>query len=133
MPENRSAYEVACELAAALATSRPDLLAGFLPILEKLKPCRHGPDFASVRWQGKPYQFSTLQSAAVRILWEAWENGTPDVRQETILTEIGSDANKLSDVFRDNPAWGSMIVPGGFRGTFRLAEAPPDDNATERE
>ena len=84
---------------------------------------RHGPDFASVLWYDDAYySFTPGQSAVVKMLWEAWENGTCDVRQAFLLTEAGLDSDKLQFVFRGHPAWNTLIKPGHVKGTFRLAE-----------
>ena len=85
-------------------------------------PARHSPDFRSVHWFGVSYSFTALQGAMVRILWEAWEDGTPDVGQERLLEEAGSEANRIRDLFRGHPAWGALIGPGESRGAFRLLE-----------
>ncbi|WLD12823.1 hypothetical protein [Planctellipticum variicoloris] len=84
----------------------------------------HSPDFASVNWFGTPYKFTPTQSACVRVLWEAWENRTPDVGQDTILVEAGSNNNRLYAVFRGNRAWGVMIITSS-KGRYRLNAEPP--------
>lgn len=91
-------------------------------------------------WFGDKYRFAKGQQAqTVRVLWEAWEEGTPTLGQETIGERVGSDALffSLSHVFRirrtkevkgkkkkvhiRHPAWGTMIVSAG-KGIYRLAE-----------
>jgi hypothetical protein len=98
-------------------------------------PARHSPDFRSVHWYGTAYSFTKQQAACVKILWEAWENHTPDVGQDTILEEIDGAGNRLADLFRErdagssqlrsHPAWGPMICPGGTKGTYRLCHPAP--------
>lgn len=83
--------------------------------------CSHSPDFRSANWFGQDYSFSGPQAAAVRLLWQAWEDGAPDVGQETLLEAAGTNGSRLRDVFKDHPAWGSLIVTVS-RGTYRLAE-----------
>ncbi len=51
---------------------------------------------------------------------EAWEHGTPDLDQQTILNEADADSRRLVDVFRDHPAWNTMIKPGVTKGAYRL-------------
>lgn len=80
----------------------------------------HSPDFRSVVWFGREFQFTATQAACVEILWGAWEKGSPDVGQERILEDVGSRALRLLDVFRRSAAWGTMIVRGATRGTYRL-------------
>lgn len=90
-------------------------------LMVALRPCRHGPDFASVLWYGVRYTFTAAQARAVAVLWEAWRNGTPDVRQETLLEAAGC-CGRMRSLFQDSPAWGTMIVAGESKGLFRLAE-----------
>src|SRR5262249_51851747 len=82
----------------------------------------HSDDFRSARWYGTEYVFSPTQAACVRVLWEAWERGSPVVGQETVLDGAGSVGNRLRDVFEKgkHPAWGVMIV-SPRKGAFRLA------------
>lgn len=85
---------------------------------------RHSDDFRSVHWHGIDYSFTATQAACVRVLWEAMENGTPEVGKDTILEKAGSETSRLDDIFRNSPAWGTMIVSGSRRGTKRLADPP---------
>jgi hypothetical protein len=83
---------------------------------------RHSADFRSVHWFGADYTFTPTQAAVIRQLWEAWEDGTPGLGQETLLEGAGSTGDRLRDVFRGSPAWGTLVVPLG-KGLFSLA--PP--------
>jgi hypothetical protein len=82
---------------------------------------RHSADFRSVHWFGADYTFTPTQAAVVRQLWEAWEDGTPGVGQETLLAGAGSEGSRLRDLFRGHAAMGSMIVALG-KGLFALAD-----------
>ena len=89
---------------------------------------RHSPDFRSVYWFGTTYgPFTPLQAAVVRILWEAWENQTPDVSSDYLLERAGSDTENrsLSMLFtgskQGRKAWGTLIAASG-KGIYRLAE-----------
>lgn len=92
----------------------------------------HSQDYRSVNWFGEKYQFSPTQAACVHCLWEAWEEGTPAVGQETILQNAGSESKRLVELFkggsskkgrsRMHAAWGTMIVPGEKKGLFQLKE-----------
>lgn len=84
----------------------------------------HSDDFRSVNWFGKLHEFTALQAACVKFLWEAWSNGTPVIGNSTILEAVESNAERLGLVFRDHPAWGTMIVEGSTKGTHRLVEPP---------
>jgi hypothetical protein len=99
--------------------------AGTASAQQPLPPARHSLDFCSVHWYGTDYTFSLSQASIVKILWEAWDNGTPAVHQQTLLDRVGSsmaDNSKprLRDLFRDHPAWTTMIRPGSAKGTFCL-------------
>jgi hypothetical protein len=87
---------------------------------------RHSIDFRSVHWFGADHTFSATQAACVQVLWEAWENGTPEVGQATILEhpEVEAESKRLVDVFKGHPAWGTMIVKGRTAGAYRLAGPP---------
>ena len=80
----------------------------------------HSPDFASVIWYGNQHTFTPTQAACVKILWEAWESGTPEVDQAYILTSAGSECQRLRDLFRKSTAWGTMIRKGKMKSSFRL-------------
>ena len=89
-------------------------------LLARVTPCRHSVDFASVSWNGAYYTFTAAQARVVALLWREWENGTPEVRQETLLEASGSAAKRLARVFQGHDAFGAMIVQGSQRGLFRL-------------
>lgn len=87
----------------------------------------YSPDFRSVNWFGTPYTFSANQSKVVAMLIRCFESGAPEVGSETLLHEIDHAAppSRMDLVFRDSPAWKTMIVKGSSKGTYRLAH--PDD------
>lgn len=135
--------KLARELLSRIALEEPDLLPAASRILRVMQPCRHGIDFASVVWFGASYAFTGNQAAVVKLLWRAWENGTPCVRDETLTSAADRDETltaaadrddgaRLGDLFRGHPAWGTMIVPGQMKGTHRLAE-PQTDHSLDTE
>ncbi|MEK6675972.1 MAG: hypothetical protein AABZ47_10005 [Planctomycetota bacterium] len=88
------------------------------------KPTGHSKGFRSVRWNGTNYSFTATQAAIVKQLWEPWENGTPDEPGDTLLaTAEVADSQRIRDVFKNHPAWTTMIVQGETKGTYRLS--PP--------
>jgi hypothetical protein len=99
------------------------------PPLEPLtKPAAfHSPDYSTVCWNGISYVFSPQQAACVRALWEAWENGVPEVSVRQLLRAAGSFCPRIRDIFEKGThrAWGAMIIRGRKR-TYRLA-----DNGTD--
>jgi len=83
----------------------------------------HGLDFRDVKWHETKYVFSPKQAACVRILWEAWERGNPWVADGTVLQKAGvGDRQRLRDVFKNHPAWGTMIVQGPQQDLHGLQE-----------
>lgn len=120
--DTSQAMLLARQLLASLAAIDVSLCAHLTPILSRLEPCRHSCDFSTVVWYGTTYQFNATQAAVVALLWEQWKNGTPTVRQERLIDAAGTSPSRLSFVFREHPAWGTLIIPGPVKGTFRLAE-----------
>jgi hypothetical protein len=88
----------------------------------KTRKTRHSLDFRSVSWFGTDYTFTPNQAAAVKILWENWENGTPEVGGDTLATEVESESKRARDIFKNHLAFGSMIQKGKTKGTYRLVE-----------
>lgn len=87
---------------------------------------RHHESFSSVRWNGVSYKFSPMQARAVAVLTRTFHNNTPGVLQTHIFEEIesNSDKQRLRDLFKSHPAWGTMIVKVRDRkGMYQLA--PP--------
>lgn len=87
---------------------------------------RASPDFRSIHWDGHPYKFTELQAAVVKVLWEAWESGLPELAQETLRTAAHVDTDRLSELFRKNIAWGKVIFEGSTQGTLRLGHKSED-------
>jgi hypothetical protein len=124
--------QLADDLARALGAYFAEMFAVNLEalLLELIEPPpdqpgkrSHSPDFRAVSWDGRTYQLTPMQAAVVRMLWEAWGAGAPDVGQRTLLVAADSCADRLRDVFRHCQAWGTLVVPGGSKGTYRLARA----------
>jgi hypothetical protein len=96
-----------------------------IAMADKNAPNGHSEDFRSCRWQGVRYSFSPKQSLVVAKLWESYEDGIPDVSQAVLLEAAESDGNRLRSLFTNgadkHPAWGSMIVAGSGKGTYRLS------------
>ncbi len=84
---------------------------------------KYSKDFRSVHWFGTDYSFTPIQAACIKVLWDAWAQGTLELGQQTILEEADADGNRLSDVFRASPAWKTMIVKGTTKGSYRLNDS----------
>jgi hypothetical protein len=80
----------------------------------------HGEDFRMIARGEVAWHFSPAQAAVCRALWEAHVNNTPSVGQDTLLEAAGCEGGRLRDLFKRNPAWGVLIVPGSTKGTFQL-------------
>ena len=98
--------------------------AGVIATLKE-RGARHSEDYHSVRWSGETYTFTHQQAAIVALLWQAWENGTPDLGQDYLLENSRSAAGRVRDIFKQregqHPAWGTMIVESPKRkGVYRL-------------
>ena len=92
----------------------------------------HSPDYRSVRWNGKNYFFTSYKAACVKILWENWEKGTPDVGDTTVLETAGCESSRVLDVFKNHPNWTEMIVQGETKGTHRLSEPIKTEDSTQK-
>ena len=81
-----------------------------------------GPDYRSVVFHGETIPLSPMQAAAVRILNEAFERGTPEVGADYVLERIESRSLRLRDVFKGagSRAWGRLIIYGQGKGTVRI-------------
>jgi hypothetical protein len=82
----------------------------------------HTPDFRSVRWFSATYHFTGNQAKIVEVLWDAWKNGASDVSGAYLLTAADAQTKRLDHVFANggHPAWGTMIVAGKTKATYRL-------------
>ncbi len=90
---------------------------------------RHSPDFRCVYFNGDTYTLSPRQAAVIEALTEGAERQLPDLSAEYLLDRAGSEAHRLVDLFRHQPAWGRLLKPGERRGTYRLAVRPyPSSN-----
>jgi hypothetical protein len=81
---------------------------------------RHSPDFRSVNLDSQEYSLTGRQAQAVEFLYEMHKNRTPEVSQSLILERLESKYADLRYVFKNNSAWGTLVVPGRTKGTFRL-------------
>ena len=87
----------------------------------------HSDDFRSVLWFGQRYTFSAKQAACVKVLWEHWVNKTPEVGGDYLLEAAEAAAVRMSLIFRDHPAWNTMIVAvPKMKNLYRLN--PPFDS-----
>ncbi len=136
---NRPVDEVASRASHESPTKTADLARSpsrANPATEFAKPVKkepheavianHSPDFRSVNWEGMVFSFTPGQAAVVKVLFNAWQIGAPDVGDSTLLDAVDREAppDRLDTFFREHPAWDTMIVKGGTRGSRRLAGRP---------
>ena len=96
----------------------------------------HGPDWRCVRWGNDPatgepltFTFTPTQAAIIRVLWDAYAQGTPDVGALCLLERADSAgvnsrraSSFLAGLFVRHAAWKRLIIKGAMVGTYRLAE-----------
>jgi hypothetical protein len=84
----------------------------------------HGEDFTWVRCSITPglFTFTASQACAVELLWSDWEAGGVGLRGEYLREKADDGERPFRYLFKDNPAWGKLIVPSDDRkGVYRLA------------
>jgi len=101
------------------------------PAAAPVEPAKrtHSDDFTMVKWDETEYTFSPgLQAGAMKALWRAFETTGLGLHQETIRESIDAERDhfRLSNVFRDHPAYGVIIQSCG-EGIYRLGK--PDAKA----
>ena len=82
-------------------------------------------DYTVVIWRGKEYFLTDRQAKCVRLLHEAHTDGTGWLRGQDILKKIapspkGTVSIRMSDIFKDSPAWIDGLVITNKRGFYRL-------------
>jgi 7-cyano-7-deazaguanine synthase in queuosine biosynthesis len=83
---------------------------------------RHSPDYRSVVWRGRAFTLTPQQARVVQLLDDLRRQGTAEVGQAFILEHLDLDRSKrLRDLFKNSDAWGTLVVQGTRRGTYRLA------------
>ncbi len=116
------AYNALKQISALIAVHYPHLRKATLPqILARLCPARHSSDFRSVRWYGRDFVFTPAQSLIVQALWNAWENNTPRMGAKALLRAADMISDKISDLFKEHPAWNEMILTDS-KGNYWLLE-----------
>jgi len=79
------------------------------------KGFRHSGDFRCVNKDGIVYDLTPHQAHVIQILWENYEQGTPNVSQDDILEHISPNTTtkRVSDIFKNNPkAYRALIGTG---------------------
>ena len=82
-------------------------------------------DYTVVIWRGKEYFLTDRQAKCVRLLHEAHTDGAPWLRGQDILRKIepsrkGNIGIRMSDIFKDSPAWNDGLVVRNPQNFYRL-------------
>ena len=77
-------------------------------------------DYSVVIWRGKEYFLTDRQAKCVRLLHKAHTDGTHWLSGPNILRKINSSELRLSDIFRDSPAWNDGLVVRNRQNFYRL-------------
>ena len=91
--------------------------------LQRLPKGNFGIEGRRIHWKGKFFTISKNQAEAIQILYENFIAGTPEVHGNEIMRRIGIPTSRLRDSFRAGriqKLWGTLIVRGKTRGTYRL-------------
>jgi len=67
-------------------------------------------DYSEVTQGNTPYYFAPMQANAVRYMHERHRKGGAIIYQQDILVHVKSGSEYLKDLFKDHPAWGTLIV-----------------------
>jgi len=81
---------------------------------------QHSDDYRSVVFKRERYTLTSNQAQVVEMLHNAFCSGIPDLGKDHILEKLGTPASRLRDTFRNSKLWGTLIVLGAKRGTYRL-------------
>ena len=85
----------------------------------------HNADYSVVIWRGKEYFLTDRQAKCVRLLHKAHTDGNPWLRGQDILKEVapspkGVTSIRMSDIFKDSPAWNDELVVRNSQNFYRL-------------
>ncbi|WP_299473135.1 hypothetical protein [uncultured Paracoccus sp.] len=77
------------------------------------------PDYQDVTCGEHQFRLGPIQAQVVRVLHDAARRGEPWQSGKAILSAAGSKSLKMSDVFKSQKQWRSLIESNG-RGNYRL-------------
>jgi hypothetical protein len=79
------------------------------------------PTFKNISYNGKKYNFGSMQASIIRQLYDAARNGEPWQNGKQLLAKAGSQSFTISNIFKRNPLWRQIII-SDERGSYRLDE-----------
>lgn len=118
------AYYAVLYVARTCDSHYPHLRPLLDAVIARLSPARHSDDFTSAFWFGASYTFTPLRARIVKVLWQHWEAGTPIVGARHLAAVGCGETQKISDILKDDAAYGTMIQTDGS-GRYWLQ--PPAD------
>lgn len=83
-----------------------------------------GGDYRTARWLDQQLTFTECQAAAIRNLHRAHLDGRGALSGRLALAGSTCASSKMSDVFKHHPAWKTLVISGGSRGTYCLNLSP---------
>jgi hypothetical protein len=75
-----------------------------------VKDITHSEDYSEVTQGNTTYYFAPMQANAVRYMYERHLKGDSIIYQQEILGHVQSRSEYLKDLFKDHPAWRTLIV-----------------------
>ena len=80
----------------------------------------HSDDFRSVKAIGREFSLTPRQAEVVKILYRAHRNRASEVGWPDIRGQLDSYPERMRDIFKRSDAWGTLVVPGRTKGSYRL-------------
>ena len=80
----------------------------------------YAPDGRTLTYFGKSYSFTTKEAQAIRILYDAYQNGNYDFSIDYICEDLEIRSNKLKDIFQTCKEYREIVIPGKRKGLCRL-------------
>ena len=94
------------------------------------------PGHRSWNCDGAIFGFTAFQAIVLEVLYSAWlARHSADVSQSQVLWDLGLKSTQFKSLFKKNgkmhAAWGTLIIPGATKGTYRLNVPPPPDGSAK--
>lgn len=80
----------------------------------------HSPDYRNIVYNGKAYFLPPLAAQAVKQLYKAYKNDTPEISISYILEKIDSNNKRIQDIFFETELLGNLVIKGTTKGTYKL-------------
>jgi len=78
-------------------------------------------DYRSVLFEGKEHTLTLNQATIIKTLHQAHKEGHSTVGKAAVLAAIGTETSRVRDSFKKSSLWGTLIIPGEKRGTYKLS------------